>query len=150
MGAIRKAFQFRLYPDKEQEQQLDGVLHRCRELYNGALQERREAYRLGHKSLSYREQQNELPAVKEACPEYRQIHSQVLQDVLHRLDKAFQAFFRRVAAGEVPGYPRFQGRGRFNSLTYPQYGNGAELSYTGGKWGALRLSKLGTFKVRMH
>ena len=146
----RKTFQFRLYPTAEQEIALDAVLWRCRDLYNGALHERREAYRLGHKSLSYYDQQNELPAVKTAVPEYKAIHSQVLQDVLRRVDRAFQGFFRRVQAGRPPGYPRFQGRNRYHSLTYPQYGNGAHLDYTDGRWGTLTLAKLGTFRVRVH
>ncbi len=150
MSTIRKAFQFRLYPNKEQQTALDQTLWLCRDLYNAALYERREAYRLGHVTLSYNFQQNELPAVKVDCPEYTEVHSQVLQDMLRRLDKAYQAFFRRVKAGEKPGFPRFQGRGRYNSLTYPQYGNGARLDYDEGKWGVLTLAKLGSFKVRMH
>jgi putative transposase len=74
------------------------------------------------KTLNYYDQANQLPAVKEARPEYRDLHSQVQQDVLRRVDKAFQAFFRRVKAGEKPGYPRFQGRNRYDSFTYPQAG----------------------------
>ena len=69
----------------------------------------------------------------------------MLQDVLLRLEHAFQAFFRRVQAGETPGYPRFQGRGRYHSFTYPQYGNGAVLD-----GGLLSLSKLGRIRVRLH
>jgi len=122
----------------------------CLELYNAALQERRDAYRMAGKSLSFAAQSSQLPAVKDARPEYRDIHSQTLQDVLHRLDRAYQAFFRRVKAGAAPGYPRFQGRDRYDSLRYPQYGNGATLDYTSGKWGQLKLSKLGTLKVRMQ
>ncbi len=60
-------------------------------------------------------QSAQLPAITEARPEYRDINAQVLQDVLHRLDRAFQAFFRRVKAGEQPGYPRFQGKDRENA-----------------------------------
>ena len=76
-------------------------------------------------------------------PEYRDIHSQVLQDVLTRLDRAFQAFFRRVKAGETPGYPRFQGANRYNCFTYKQFGNGATLDN-----GFLVLSKIGRVAVR--
>jgi putative transposase len=150
MPTIRKAFVFRLYPTVEQAAALDEVLHLCRDLYNGALHERREAYRLGHKSLAYQDQQNELPAVKAAVPEYKAVHSQVLQDVLRRVDRAFVGFFRRVRAGHTPGYPRFQGRNRYHSLTYPQYGNGAHLEYAAGKWGLLTLAKLGRLRVRVH
>jgi putative transposase len=76
--------------------------------------------------------------IKEVRPEYREAHSQVLQDVLTRLDRAFQAFFRRVKHDETPGYPRFQGSNRYNSFTYKQFGNGATLDN-----GFLVLSKVG-------
>lgn len=69
--------------------------------------------------------------------------SQVLQDVLHRVDRAFQAFFRRVKAGETPGYPRFKGKGWYDSFTYPQWGNGVKLD-----GGRLILSKIGV--LRLH
>jgi putative transposase len=50
------------------------------------------------------------------------VSSQVLQNVAVRVDLAFKAFFRRVKAGEKPGYPRFKGRNRYDSFTYPQSG----------------------------
>ncbi len=147
---MHQSFKYRLYVNHAQEAALMATLDRCRELYNAALQERRDAYQMARKSLTFAHQSAELPAVKEARPEYRAVYSQTLQDVLHRLDRAFVAFFRRVKAGEKPGYPRFQGKHRYDSFTYPQYGNGATLTYSGGRWGTLTLSKLGTLKVRMH
>jgi putative transposase len=84
-----------------------------------------------------------LPAVKEAFPEYAAIHSQVLQDVLTRLDKTYQAFFRRVKAGQTPGIPRYQGRNRYHSFTYKQFGHGARLDN-----GFLALSKIGQVALR--
>lgn len=141
----RKAFKFRLYPTKQQEQTLFWTLTRCRELYNAALAERKEAYRMAGKSISYYEQKRDLPAIKaEIREEYQNIHSQVLQDVLLRLDKAFKAFFRRIKHGEEPGYPRFQGRHRFDSFTYPQGG----YSLTADN--RLCLSKIGSIKIKMH
>ncbi len=95
---------------------------RCRELYNAGLEERKVAWEKCHVSVNFTRQSAELPAIKDVRPEYHDITAQVLQDVLHRLDKAFAAFFRRVQAGEQPGYPRFQGRNRYNSFTYPQVG----------------------------
>ena len=92
----RKAFKYRLYPTHAQERALLWTLTRCRELYNAALQERRDAYRMAGTSIRCYEQITQLPAIKEERPEYADIHSQVLQDVLRRLDKAMQAFFRRV------------------------------------------------------
>jgi putative transposase len=88
-------------------------------------------------------QSAELPTVKDVRPEYQSVHSQVLQDVLTRLDRAFQAFFGRIKNGEKPGYPRFQGANRYNSFTYKQLDNGATLDN-----GFLVLSKVGRIAVR--
>jgi putative transposase len=107
-----KAFQYRLYPTKQQEQTLLFVVRRCRHLYNTALEQRKTYYQMRHKSLGYSAQAAELAEIKAAYPAYGDIYSQVLQDVLRRLDKAFAAFFRRLRNGEQPGYPRFQGQGR--------------------------------------
>jgi putative transposase len=84
-----------------------------------------------------------LPSIRAAFSDYAAIHSQVLQDVLTRLDKAYQAFFRRVKAGQTPGFPRFQARSRYHSFTYKQFGNGAQLDN-----GFLVLSKIGRLVVR--
>ena len=114
---MRKAFKFRLYPTKKQEKLLFWTLTRCRELYNAALQERKEAYEMAGKSISYYEQKRDLVEIKAALrPEYQDIHSQVVQDVLLRLKRALDHFFRRVKNGEEPGYPRFQG-----SQSLPQF-----------------------------
>jgi putative transposase len=93
--------------------------------------------------LTRYQQEAELKALRADMPEYATIHSHVLQDVLARLDKTYQAFFRRVQAGEKPGFPRFQGRTRWHSFTYKEYGNGARLDN-----GYLVLSKIGRIAVR--
>jgi putative transposase len=139
----RKTFKYKLLPTDDQEQKMAFVLRRCRELYNAALQERRDAWQKCHKSITCAHQSTELPAIKEVRPEYYHVHSQVLQDVLTRLDHAFQAFFRRIEKGEQPGYPRFQGANRYTSFTYKQFGNGASLDN-----GNLVLVKIGRIPVR--
>ncbi len=143
MPAVCKTFKYKLVPTPAQERQMFWILTRCRELYNAGLQERRDAWKIRRKSVSYYDQAAQLPGIKEVRTEYKDIHSQVLQDVLKRLDKAFQAFFRRVKTGEKPGYPRFQGRTRYHSFTYPQYDNGARCDN-----GFLVLSKIGRIGVR--
>jgi putative transposase len=90
----------------------------CRHVYNAAIAERREAWQKCGVSVNYYQQKAELPDIKAAMPEYGDIYSQVLQDVVQRVDRAFQGFFRRVKSGETPGYPRLHGRNRYNSLTY--------------------------------
>ena len=141
----RKSFKYKLDPTLEQQAKLAWTLRRCCELYNAALQERREAWRMRHVALSYYDQQNQLPAIKALRPEYRDIHTHVLQDVVRRLDTAMHAFFRRVKAGEKAGYPRFQGQNRYHSFTYGEYANGARLD-----GGVLSLSKIGRVALRLH
>jgi putative transposase len=138
-----KTFKYRLYPTRKQAETLQWTLDRVRELYNAALQERREMYKYTGKGTTYNAQANQLPEIKEIREEYKNIHSQVLQDTLKRVDKAFQAFFRRVKAGENSGYPRFQGKARYDSFTYPQAG----FSIEGNK---LMLSKIGHVKIKLH
>jgi putative transposase len=92
-------------------------------------------------------QSAQLPGSKEARPDYRDINAQVLQDVLHRLDRTFQAFFRRVMDGETPCYPRFQGMGRCDSFTYPQVGEHGGAVLEGG---VLSLSKIGRIRIPLH
>ena len=140
---VRKCFRYRLYPTKEQAAHLQWVLDRCRELYNVALQERRDAYEMAGAKVSYYAQKRELPGVKEDCPEFKQVGSQVLQDVLKRVDLAFQAFFRRVRAGDKRGYPRFKSYHRYDSFTYSQAG--WKLSENDGR---LVLAGIGALKVR--
>jgi putative transposase len=140
---VRKTFKYKLKPTLAQEQAMGFVVRRCCELYNAALQERRDAWQKCGVSITIAGQSAQLPAVKAVRPEYRDIHSQVLQDVLTRLDRAFQAFFRRIREGQTPGYPRFQGSARYNSFTYKQFGNGAALDN-----GFLVLSKIGRLAVR--
>jgi putative transposase len=91
-------------------------------------------------SISSAAQQRQLSGVKEVRPEYRRIGAQVLQDVLQRLDRAFAAFFRRVKAGQTPGYPRFKSRDRYNSFTLKQ--TGWSLDHR------LHLAGIGALKVR--
>ncbi|OLB39713.1 MAG: transposase [Ktedonobacter sp. 13_2_20CM_2_54_8] len=142
---MRKTYKYRIYPTKETEQKLYWTLTRCRELYNAALSERKDAYKYAGKSISYSDQQNDLPEIKsEIREEYQDIAAHVLQDVLRRLSKAFDAFFRRCKNGEHPGYPRFQGRNRYVSFTYP---DGAGWKFDGQ---CLHLAKIGKARVRLH
>ena len=114
---MKRTFLYRIYPSKAQTTRLNTTLALCCELYNAGLQERRDAYKLQRKSIRYIEQANQLPKIKEIRPELNDIHSQVLQDVLRRLDKAFQAFFSRLKRGEKAGFPRFRSRITYDSFS---------------------------------
>ncbi|MFL5663119.1 MAG: RNA-guided endonuclease InsQ/TnpB family protein [Ktedonobacteraceae bacterium] len=155
-----RAYKYKLYPNNQQAGQLQWTLDRARELYNSALQERRDAYEMMVKrhpnyydeatrsqltqehALTYNQQAVQLPEIKEIRSEYNDIHSQVLQDVLRRVKKAYDNFFRGVKAGQTSGYPRFQGYGRYDSFTFPQSG----FSLT--EDNRVGLSKVGTLKVK--
>jgi putative transposase len=118
-----KTYKYRLFPSRAQITRMNGTLAVLCELYNAGLQERRDAYKLERKSIRYVDQQNQLPGIKEARPELNEIHSQVLQDVLRRLDKAFKSFFRRVKERDgKAGFPRFRSHKRYDSFTYAQSG----------------------------
>ena len=142
----RRAYKYKLQPTPQQETVLDETLWRCRTLYNCALEQRKTWWQRGEgKSPTRFQQEAELKAIRAEMPEYDAIHSHVLQDVLARLDKGFQAFFRRIKEGQTPGYPRFQGRARYHSFTYKEYGNGARLDN-----GFLVVSKIGRIAIRLH
>jgi putative transposase len=143
----RKTYKYQLMPTPDQEQALATVLWRCRELYNAGLEERKAAWERCGVAVNFAMQSAQLPAIKEVCPEYCDLNAQVVQDVLHRLDTAFAACFRRVQAGEQPGYPRFQGKDRSTSFTYPQVGEHGGAVVDGG---ILSLSKIGRIRIRLH
>jgi putative transposase len=117
----------------------------CRLLYNNSLAERKDAWQRQQYSITYYEQATQLKAAKKTNLFLKKVHSQVLQDVLRRLDKTFNNFFRRIRKGERAGYPRFKGKCRYDSFTYPQ--SGFTLDYQKKK---LWLSKIGSITIKFH
>jgi len=140
---FRKAFQFRLCPTKAQAKLLQAQLDECRWLYNELLSQRKMAYEELDVSLSKYQQLMFLPMLKEERPSLKAVHSQVLQNIVDRLDKSFLAFFRRCNAGEKPGFPRFRGMHRYDSFCYPQTG----FALVGKE---IVLSKIGHIRMKMH
>lgn len=138
-----KAFRYRLRPTKAQEVALNQQLRLCRDLYNCGLEERIEAYKKAKKTITGYDQMKHLTEIKAALPEYKGVYSQVLQDVLKRLDRTYQSFFRRVKQGaKKVGFPRFKGAGWYDSLTYPQLG----FSLSGD---VAYFSKIGNIRLRL-
>jgi len=137
---------YRLLPTKAQETALNQTLALCREVYNSLVHERTARYDIAKESLSCFKQSNQLTVWKKSHPELSAVHSQVLQNIAVRVDLAFQAFFRRVKAGETPGYPRLKGRGVYDSITFPQADKtGAKL-----QGDVLQLSKIGQVRCIVH
>ena len=116
-----KSFKYRLYPTRKQEQLLINTLNTCRHTYNDALEQRKEAYQNTQKTLTYNQQANNLAKNKNHYQS--QVYSQVLQNVLKRLDKSYKRFFDRCKQGtKKAGFPRFKSFNRYRSFTYPQLG----------------------------
>lgn len=139
-----RVFQYRLKPTKAQVTKLNEQLELCRWVYNETLAMRKNSFEQEGKSISYFESKKMLPIWKESKPELKTVHSQVLQDVVLRVNLAFRAFFRRVQSGEEEvGYPRFKGTNRYDSISYPQSG----FSIDGNM---IWLSKIGDIKFKLH
>jgi putative transposase len=139
-----RTFKYRIYPNKEQKTKIDKTLYLCRTLYNLALEQRIFAYTTQRKNMRKFDQCNELIGLKEEFPIFSEVYSQVLQNTLDRLDKAFQNFFRRIKTKEKPGFPRFKSQDRFNSFLFPQY---KKLVIAKNK---IHLSKIGDVKITYH
>lgn len=142
----KKTFKYRLFPTKKQSEFLSGQLAEAQRLYNAALQERRDAYRIRHKSLNYYDQANQLKAIR-AAGDCGLENFSCCQDVLRRVDKTFKAFFRRCKEKKgKAGFPRFKSSDRYNSITFPSYGDGCCLLDNG----KLRVQGAGQIKVKLH
>jgi len=138
-----KTFRYRLYPTSAQATAMQHTLNECRWLYNHLLEERKTAWDARGETVGYYDQNGAIPPLKAERVTLKDVHSQVLQDVAVRLDLAFKAFFRRVKAGQEPGYPRFRGWGHYDSFCYPQKGyrlDGARVF----------LSKIGHVRAVIH
>ena len=140
---------FRLYPTANQETALCETLQMHQHLYNAALEERIDCYRKTGETLSFVDQCKSLTVLRNEMPEWAVFNARSQQQTLRRLDKAFSAFFRRVKAGQAPGFPRFKSLSRFPGFSYSTHGKG--WRFTPGKdWrhGTLLLSGAGHIKAR--
>jgi putative transposase len=147
---MRKTFKYRIYPTKKQEIILNSQLECCRMLYNNFLSEKKSLWETEKRSLSLYDLHAQLPGLKIQFPDLSNVYSTVLQDVAKRVDLAYQAFFRRVKSGEKEaGFPRFKGYGRYDSLSYKQYGSGIKLISKSGSV-ILSLSGVGHIKIIFH
>ena len=143
---MRRTYRYRAYPIRAQDEALHGQVNEACRLYNACLDERRSAWRMHGVSLRYLAQAQQLKAIR-AAGDVGIANFSACQDVLRRVDKTFAAFFRRVKAGEPKvGYPRFRSRLRYDSLTYPSWGDGCGLRPSG----RLYLQGVGDLKLKWH
>ena len=141
----RTTYAYRLYPSRAQARHLDATLETARRFYNDLLGERKTAYAERKETVGLTAQRRRVKECKATNPHATGVHSHLLQVVAEDLDRAFRAFFRRLRAGEAPGYPRFKGRDRFRSVGLKEYGNGFKID---GR--RLKLSGIGRVAVRWH
>jgi putative transposase len=154
---VRRAFKFRAYPTQPQEGRAVRLLADHCDLYNAALLERREAWRMRQVSISYSTQSAQLKEIRRADPDGQGRHSfTAQQQTLRRLNTVFTTFFDRVkAAGKAgqkrnPGYPRVKPYQRFSQVLFVA-GDGAKWQPSGsGRWAYAAFQAVGTVKVRQH
>jgi len=144
---MRRTYKYRVHPSKAQITKFETTLDLCRWVYNQTLETRKNAWEEDEVSIGYLETKRMLPGWKETKPELKQVHSQVLQDVVQRVNLAYEAFFRRVENGdEEPGYPKFKSWKHYDSFTYPQHGSAFYITDDG----RLHLSKIGDIEINLH
>lgn len=142
---MRRAFKYRLWTNANQERELGIALESHRRLYNQCLDYRQLAYETLGTSVNYVDFSRWFKHQRTTNAFYARLNFSSAQATMRRLDKSFANFFRRVANGEAPGYPRFKGRDHFNSIEYPSHGDGIRL--TGSR---LRVQHVGTIRVKLH
>jgi putative transposase len=142
---LRKTYKYRLYPTKSQVESLEFQRSEACRLYNAALQERRDAYKFSGVSISYRDQSDQLKEIRDTG-NLELANFSACQDVLRRVNKTFQGFFSRIRKGKKTGYPRFKSIHRFDSFTFPSYGDGIKLLDSG----KLRIQGVGIVKTKLH
>lgn len=147
---MRRTYKYRLYPNCAQAKALDFLLWQGRNLYNAALEQRIKTYQETGKGISYPAQWAHFRGQRNTNPEtLGTLNATSVQQMLRRLDKSFAAFFRRLKAGEKPGFPRFKGRNRFHSLEY-RYGDGCKLRMDGKGRALFYVQNVGEIKVKYH
>ncbi|GIK66331.1 MAG: transposase [Chloroflexota bacterium] len=140
-----RAYQYRLYPNKRQTQDLLNLLAVGRHYYNMCLDLWRYVYLTEKRRPTSQEFEVMRKGYKKTIPAARGVHSHVFQGLAKRAEEAFQGFFRRVKAGEAPGYPRYKSLDRFHAIEFKQFGNGVAID---GR--RVRISGVGRVRVRWH
>jgi putative transposase len=152
---VKRAYKLRAYPTRPQQARAVRLLADHCELYNAALAERQEAWRKRRVSISYGDQSAQLKDIRAEDPQGQGRHSfTAQQQTLRRLNRSFIAFFKRVKAGQAPGYPRFKPHQRFNQVLFVA-GDGAKWQPAvgrgrGSRWAHASFQSVGCLKVNQH
>jgi putative transposase len=142
-----RSYKFLLRPTCKQVAALEACLEDTRQLYNAALEERREAW-AKRQRVTFYTQDAQLKEIRKAdIGGIGRWSFDCERAAIRRLDRAFQGFFRRVKTGDTPGYPRFKGRGWWDSIEWPA-GHGA--SWKPEAVSRVRLFGVGHVRVHQH
>ena len=147
MTSVHKTFQLRGYCTSQGYERIREALRLCRQLYNAALQERRDAWRMQQKSISLYDQMQQLTLVRKDLPEYGELDLRITRGSLLRVNRAYQAFFRRLRTGEKPGFPRFKPASRYHTIELAETREGMVKTTPQG-WSAIRVKGLPTIRIK--
>jgi putative transposase len=138
-------YRYRLLPTMQQHRALEAILESQRQLYNAALEERIDAYRKANVTRTYFAQTKALTEWRQDDPEAAALPVALQRATLKRLDEAYKGFFRRVKSGAKVGFPRFRGKGWFDSFGFREF-RGISLQA-----GRLRFKGMpGALRVHLH
>jgi len=145
-----RTYKYRLRPNRIQTEMLETMFWQAGTLYNAALEQRIATYKDAGKGVSFADQCKVFRDERNNKPDiYGLLNASSVQQMLRRLDKAFAAFFKRMKAGETPGFPRFKGYKRFRSVEY-RYGDGCKLRYKENGQVRFYIQNVGEVKVVFH
>ncbi len=143
---MHRAYKFRLYPNIDQRRELAMMLETHRRLYNACLGQRKAAFAEDGVRIDYGFQSGWFKNQRYVNGWFARLNFSSAQATMRRLNRSFQAFFRRVKEGKTPGYPRFKSKSRFGAIEFPAYGDGITLTASG----KLRVQHVGLLKVKQH
>ncbi len=143
---MRRGYKFRLYPSRDQGRELAMMLETHRRLYNACLWQRKAAFAEDGVRIDYGFQSGWFKNQRVVNAWFARLNFSSAQATMRRLDRSFQAFFRRLKQGKTPGYPRFKSSSRFGAIEFPAYGDGIKLTASG----KLRVQHVGLVKVKLH
>jgi putative transposase len=157
---MRTAYQYKIKPTKEQAEKIDKTLEMLRCQYNYLLAQRFDWYEQNRCPIdrcplichipelkeqpNYYNQKASLTQLKVDRPWYKEIHSQVLQEVPKKVEITFDRWLKGDTNGKKSGRPRFKGKGQYKTFTYPQF---KRHHFVADK---ITLSKIGDIKVIVH
>ena len=147
MTSVHKTFQLRGYCTSQGYDRIREALRLYRQLYNAALQERRDAWRMQGKSISLYDQMQQLTLVRKDLPEYGELDLRITRGSLLQVNRAYQAFFRRLRTGEKPGFPRFKPASRYHTIELAETGEGMVKTTPRG-WTVIRVKGLPNIRVK--